>query len=1016
MTLSPERFDEFFAALYPKLKDPFPWQSRLAADFAAGRWPDCIDLPTASGKTSVIDIAVYTLAAQAALPIEERTLGRRIFFTVNRRVIVDEAFERARNLAQRLLDAEKTDGIVYEVAEALRSINEAGDDLKVSPLGLAQLRGGIARDHSWARSLTQPMVVCSTADQLGSRLLFRGYGVSPGMQPIHAALCGTDSLVLLDEAHVTRAFSQTLQLLPRYQRGHPETPGMRFIQMTATPAGEVTARFELADDDRQHPILSNRQKAAKPATLVKLAKKKPIAGEAAQQAVDRLADDRQAVGIIVNRVQTARDIESALRAKLDKAHPDAEVHLVIGRMRPLDRNELQEKLRTLVGPDRPARLDRPVFVVATQCLEVGADYDFDVLVTECASIDALRQRFGRLNRTGRPIETSAAILTNDATLKGDDPIYGDAIKHTWDWLTSHQNDERQVDFGITPFAELWKDVEEHAELYLTPDAERPLLAPAPDAAVLLPAHLDMLCQTSPAPVPSPDVSYFIHGPQRDMTEVSVCWRADLDADPKHWAEVVRLLPPTSPECMSVPLHVFKQWMGQTYDDIPDTDAPSRVPEESRRSKAGNDTDRPAVLRWRGRSDAAIIHDPSDVQPGDTLVLPTSKRSWSEFGHVPGRTVSDYEPRDRETSEEHANRCTRWDAEADLAEPATRVAKRQLVVRLHPALSERGPWIGLEWDALVRELQTMFDETLTDAHEQAEVRKLLENIRHRRLASHDYPAASPTPDETENDADTNPRVLVFLDRLPIPDPLEHVAATEDDSTDVSNRLGRAVTLTDHTDHVVERLERAAAKLPFGQHHTLGEAARLHDLGKADARFQALLRGAGPYETFGRPLLAKSDGQPRTRAERRILRKRAELPDDFRHEMLTVEILEAHFDDLVQTESDRDLLLHLIAGHHGYARPFAPVVLDEANDETRSLEWAGLGFVADLTVTAEERRRWTPAHRLDSGVAERFWTLTRRHGWWGLATFEAALRLADQQASAAEQDAASAATPHPEPPHA
>ncbi|MFQ5668491.1 MAG: hypothetical protein ACE5I7_18965, partial [Candidatus Binatia bacterium] len=116
----------------------------------------------------------------------------------------------------------------------------------------------------------------------------------------------------------------------------------------------------------------------------------------------------------------------------------------------------------------------------------------------------------------------------------------------------------------------------------------------------------------------------------------------------------------------------------------------------------------------------------------------------------------------------------------------------------------------------------------------------------------------------------------------------------------------------------------------------------------------------------------------------------LPEGFRHELASCQAAETISELLDGTNSD--LVLHLIASHHGHARPFAPIVLDE---DPPDLEVTSRGVAERLTT--EQRRALVPPHRLDSGLPERFWRLTRRYGWWGLAYIEAMLRLADWEAS-------------------
>ncbi len=1010
MTLGIERFSEFFQAV--NHREPFPWQRRLAELVFTSGWPACVDLPTASGKTACIDIAVFVAACQAEMHAQQQTVGRRVFFTVNRRVIVDEAFLRSKRLAQKLRDAEAgSSGILQEVALALRSLNEESDPAIAPPLAIAQLRGGVYRDAAWARSLTQPIVICSTVDQLGSRMLFRGYGVSDCALPIHAALCTHDATILLDEAHVTRAFCETIDLVHRYQSARSDKNAVgspfHYVQMTATPHGQDNKEpFQLQADDYQHPVLKARQNATKPAMLHNVDKKKSLSHAMSTDAIRIGSECARAVGIIVNRVQTARDIAEQIRNQLHEKKQDAEVYLVIGRMRPIDRDKLQDTLRHVVGPERPHTLSKSVYVVATQCLEVGADYDFDALLTECASIDALRQRFGRLNRSGRtdlPFDTVSSVYFQEQSEKGLDPIYGEAINKTWAWLQENKNEDSQFEFGIARFNELWSSV--------GPADRCAMSTPSLQAAVLLPAHLDLLCQTSPRPMPEPEIGYFIHGPQRTTADVNVCWRADLGEVPSLWADIVRLLPPTSMECMAVPIWTVRRWIaGQAADKSRDADVAVTETVDDGRKPLEREDRATTILRWRGMGDESIVTcNPNDIRPGDTIVIRVSDGGWELFGHIPDAPPQADLDGLKKGSQLPSGELLDQLARIDVAESCCRQRSLRHVVRLHPAFADRAALRGLELRDLRLAMEDLADREIDAGNVQ--LKESIKEIVQGRLSRHSYPAVGSAPvleGEAVNEVISFQRLLPKAGDLELPEP-DH-----DDEEDDRSQSNQQITLEDHTSHVTTRVARTTKILGTSLGSMFKLAAQWHDIGKADLRFQAMLGGLTPSETMERPtLLAKSDCRRLTSAERTAIRKRALLPDKFRHEFLSSQLVENfllnNHDDC---DIDTSVVLRLIESHHGFARPFAGVVLDAPQsiedsvedsefNEVRSIRLNGSEHWPEVDLDGARRAELKPLHRLDSGVADRFWELTRRFGWWGLAYLETILRLADQRASAAEE---------------
>jgi CRISPR-associated endonuclease/helicase Cas3 len=958
-------FGEFYEEVHGR--KPFPWQRRLGGFVAKNGWPRLIALPTSTGKTSIIDVAVFQLALQCDMPAADRTAGLRTLFVVDRRVVVDDVAKHARRLAHALQAAEQgksANPVLAEVASRLKSLGGS------SPLKVSILRGGTYRDDTWADIPCQPLVCVTTVDQIGSRLLFRGYGVSNRRHPVHAGLGGCDSLLILDEAHLSNPFAQTLQAVVRYQNwGKAGLPGLRFVTMSATLSTRERhdeKPFELDEEDLADETLARRLNASKVAEL-----REPADFEAgAAGAALELREHADVVAVVVNRVASARRV-------FDRLQPAGEAILLTGRVRPYDRDRLLDVEygdRLAATPNVRAR--KPLFVVATQTVEVGADFDFDALVTEAAPLDALRQRFGRVNRLGNRQARSRAVILLRKLAKGEgDPIYGPPLADTWNWLKAHATKTRKtlaIDFGVLAMDNLLRG--SRAENLFTARGRAPLM---------LPSHLDAWSQTNPRPFPDPDVAPFLHGEAAlEAADAHLVWRADLkEEDAELWPRVLALAPPTMAEALPLPIWTLRRWLRSTNRgeeaDAADIEGVSGGADGE--EEAGY---RP-YLTWSGPGNAEQYNNGAGLVPGATIIVPSCYGGADEYGWAPGSTkdVPDI-----------GDECWNKQAEAGV---------RRYRLRLHPEVlfagdcedsarhkAELSRWVKRLASPDPEESKAARSELLEYlagawAEGNSSRQRVLDGLKRSKLAIY--------PPETPGAVFTAQR-RAALTRAKPPDYLKTLEDTDGETTDEEDdgSFTLQTPLDRHTDDV-RRLARQFARacgINEGAAEDIELAARLHDLGKLDGRFQAMLRGGTFREEILSEPLAKSDFM--TYGERQKAKRMSGYPKHARHELTSVII--ARLGAVHVRAHDPDLVLHLIGTHHGYARPFPPVV-DDLDPITVTAEIDG------RTVNAPSDHR---LYRLDSGWTDQFRRLIRGYGHWGLAYLEAILRRADCVASRLEED--------------
>jgi len=146
----------------------------------------------------------------------------------------------------------------------------------------------------------------------------------------------------------------------------------------------------------------------------------------------------QKVLIVMNRVANAQKVFE----DLSEFYPDLDKLLLHSRFKRGDRNRKEKQLIGL--DDKGESLNQfntsteACIVVSTQIVEVSLDISFDVMITEAAPLDALAQRFGRINRK-RTLETigqtkNIYVIAPPEDKKHALPYDLEVLKRTYDVL------------------------------------------------------------------------------------------------------------------------------------------------------------------------------------------------------------------------------------------------------------------------------------------------------------------------------------------------------------------------------------------------------------------------------------------------------------------------------------------------------------------------------------------------------------------------------------------------------
>ena len=900
---------------------------RLLRRLVDGDLPDAIDVPTGLGKTSVMALWLIARVAGADLP-------KRLVYVVDRRAVVDQATRFAERLRANLL--------VMSAAFANGLGLGAGADLPISTL-----RGGFADNRDWLEDPSLPAIVVGTVDMVGSRLLFEGYGVTRRMRPYHAGFLGADALVVLDEAHLCPPFEALLRQIaaqrdgrfgPAGATGSGIVPPFRLMSLSATgrETGSAHNVFRLEADDRLEPVVHERLTARKRLRVTELTDPMTLTAEIARRAIELGAGSPPArVVVYCHSRKDAIDVKARIDKEIkptqkarsrvnDNASGVSE--LLVGERRVYERRNLEHWLERygFLGGVRSAP-EHPTFLIATSAGEVGVDLDADHMVCDLVAHERMVQRLGRVNRRGG--EKRRALID---VFAAPPPLKSNASSSV------KERHARELDAFSAHLAALRRfppgpddrlDGSPAATAALRsnhPDVVQAATTPAPLHPELTRPLLDAWCMTSlERHEGRPEVAPWLRGWEQDEEpHTSVVWRRYLPhrrvgdgstAPATMIAQFFQCAPVHASEKLEALRSHVLGWLLKRMNHV------KKRPDTHILAMAGNEVAALAIDR-AGELAAKMTVDELHFlgRPASGLSRPQQREQKTRTGDLEralaGATLV-VDARIGGVADGMLDEKSETEAVAADADDSWRSIQED------PAADADRPVITFRVQPLAA---ARGDEGLTNSEFEG----------WRRLRTF----------ETEFDAGGSVRRGLAVYKWPD-------GAADEDSRSI---LSAPQSLSDHAAAVAMRARDLAQRLhlPAEEVEALTIAARFHDDGKAAVRWQHAMNA--PED--GRPY-AKTRGGGDWR-----------LLEGYRHE----------FGSLIAAERAelprgiRDLILHLIAAHHGHARPL--ITPAGCEDGPPSLLESKAG-----------------------DAALRFARLQKRYGPWGLAWREAILRAADQGAS-------------------